>query len=69
MQLVEPGTDKIVQSLQQKGTCIMGLTIQGLALATRTSQQLKLMDQWTSLKSAMSKQDQHFLVHGHHIYS
>lgn len=64
MQLVEPGTDKIVQSLQQKGTCIMGLTIQGLALATRTSQQLKAHGLDFS-QSAVSKQDQHFLVHGH----
>lgn len=41
MEIVEPGTEEIVKSLQNQGHCIIGLTTQGLALATRTTQQLK----------------------------
>jgi Protein of unknown function (DUF2608) len=64
MHLVESGTDKIIQSLQEKGVCVMGLTIQGLALATRTSQHLQANG--IDLKqNALSKQDQLFPVHGH----
>ncbi|MES2273784.1 MAG: DUF2608 domain-containing protein, partial [Chlamydiota bacterium] len=39
--IVEEGTEKIIQELQQSQYCVMGLTTQGLALATRTAQQLK----------------------------
>ena len=41
MEIVEPGTEVIVRDLQTQGYSIMALTTQGLALATRTSQQLK----------------------------
>jgi hypothetical protein len=40
MEVVEPGTVEIVKALQDKGHCVMGLTTQGLALATRTALQL-----------------------------
>lgn len=64
MEIVEPGTEKIIQSLQEKGYCVMGLTLQGLALATRTSQQLQA-NGFNLSKNAICKQDNHFLVHGH----
>jgi orotate phosphoribosyltransferase len=41
MELVEPGTDAIIHSLQAQGFQVMGLTMQGVTLATRTAQQLK----------------------------
>ena len=40
MEIVEPGTEKIIQTLQARSLPIIGLTTQGVALATRTSQQL-----------------------------
>lgn len=41
MQIVEPGTERVVSSMQELGVTVMGLTTQGLALATRTVEQLK----------------------------
>ncbi len=63
MHLVEPGAEKIVQSLQEKGVCVMGLTVQGFALAKRTSQQL-ITNGFDLTKNALSKDDQHVLVKG-----
>jgi hypothetical protein len=40
MKTVEKDTDAVVQELQKNGHLVMGLTTQGLALATRTVQQL-----------------------------
>lgn len=40
MEIVEEGSDKIIDSLQNQGIPVMGLTTQGLALATRTINQL-----------------------------
>jgi len=66
MMLVEPATATIVQDLQNNDYLVMGLTTQGLALATRTSLQLKenLID--LSL-AAPSKQDHYFLINNHGI--
>lgn len=44
VKLVEPGTDKIVQRIQDEGFHVMGLTTRGASLATRTTQQLKTID-------------------------
>ena len=41
MEVVEPGTEKIVQELQKKAVPIIGLTTQGIALSHRTIVQLK----------------------------
>ncbi len=41
MEIVEKDTDSIIASLQSKGFTMIGLTTQGLALSTRTTQQLK----------------------------
>jgi len=40
MEIVESGTEEIVAKLQDQKFTVMGLTTQGLALATRTEQQL-----------------------------
>jgi len=67
MEIVEPGTDKIVHLLQDQAQnqkfYVMGLTTQGLALATRTSQQLKENGFDLSL-TAPSREDQYLLING-----
>lgn len=40
MRVVEEGTEQIVSKMQEEGVSIMALTTQGMALATRTVQQL-----------------------------
>jgi hypothetical protein len=66
MMLVEPATALIVQDLQNKHYLVMGLTTQGLALATRTSLQLKQNHIDLSL-AAPSKEDHYFLINNHGI--
>lgn len=66
VQLVEQDTDKIVRDMQERGIAVMGLTTQGLALATRTVQQL------TSLgidltRSSPYKEDLYFLNNRHGV--
>lgn len=64
MKLVEPGTDKIVHTLQKQGFVVMGLTTRGLALARRTLEQLTTVDIDLSA-TAPSKQEVFFKVdHG-----
>ena len=60
VQLVEEGTDQIIAQLQQEKYVVMGLTTQGLSLATRTVQQLASL-QIDLLKTAPSRQDQYFI--------
>ncbi|MEI8365152.1 MAG: DUF2608 domain-containing protein [Parachlamydiaceae bacterium] len=43
VKLVEEGSDQIVDMLQKMNTVVIGLTTQGLALATRTVNQLKAL--------------------------
>jgi hypothetical protein len=64
MNIVEPGSDEIVHSLQKEGYTVMGLTSQGLSLATRTSQQLKSNDIDFTLTSP-GKEDCFLSVNGH----
>jgi hypothetical protein len=66
MEIVEPQSDKIIHDLQQKGCSIIGLTTQGLALATRTSQQLAENDINLTL-TAPYKDDQYFQLNNHGI--
>ncbi|GAB5410974.1 MAG: DUF2608 domain-containing protein [Chlamydiales bacterium] len=64
MEVVEPGTQEIVQKMQSNGYTVMGLTTQGLALATRTSRQLK--DLGINLeRTAPSKLGHYLNVHSH----
>jgi hypothetical protein len=58
--IVEEGSDKIVRLLQDAHITVMGLTTQGLALATRTVQQLANLNINLSL-TAPSKDDYYFM--------
>jgi len=60
VKIVEEGTDEIINEMQKSNTVMMGLTTQGLALATRTVIQLKslLID---LSKTAPSAQDCYFI--------
>ncbi len=64
MKIVEPGTEELVRDLQQKNYIVMGLTTQGLALATRTSQQLRA-NQIDLKKTAPFKEDHYISLDGH----
>lgn len=58
--LVEEGSEKIVQELQQKKRVVMGLTTQGLALATCTINQLNSLNIDLS-ETAPYKEDYYFM--------
>lgn len=58
--IVEEGTQAIIASLQDKNVPVMGLTTQGLALATRTIQQLQSLG-IDLTPSAPSKEDHYFI--------
>lgn len=60
MNLVEEETAAIVGALQEKNTPVMGLTTQGLALATRTINQLAAVH-IDLTKTAPSKEDHYFI--------
>lgn len=66
MEIVEAGSEKIVENLQAQGITVMGLTSQGLALATRT--RLQLLDQKIDfLKTAPASKDHYFQVANHGV--
>lgn len=60
VKLVEEGSDLVVKELQAKGGVVMCLTTQGLALTTRTIQQLKKLNIDLS-ESGPSKDECYFL--------
>lgn len=66
MEIVEPGSEEIVATLQNTGHTVMGLTTQGLALATRTVQQLDEQNIDLSITSPM-KQDHFFTINNHGV--
>jgi orotate phosphoribosyltransferase len=66
MEIVETGSDAIIKKLQDEGYTVMGLTTQGLALATRTSTQLQ-ENGINLLGSAPHKTDECIIVNGHTI--
>jgi hypothetical protein len=66
MHVVEPGTDTIVQELQEKGYTVMGLTTQGLSLARRTVAQLKENGIDLSISSP-SQRDLFLLIRDHGV--
>lgn len=66
MELVEPEIRTVIASMQEKKIPIIGLTIQGLALATRTV--LQLRDQNVDLsKTSPFNEDYCFSVEGHTV--
>ncbi len=66
MEIVEEGSQAIVRQLQEQGYQVMGLSTQGLALTTRTLQQLAGVGVNLSA-AAPSKEDQYLLVNGHGV--
>lgn len=66
MELVEPETNAMIENLQKQGVCIMGLTTQGLSLATRTTQQLQ-QHNIDLTKTAPSSEDHFLSPEGHGI--
>lgn len=60
VKIVEPGTDQIVAKLQDDKATVMALTTQGLALATRTFNQLLTLN-IDMTKTAPSCQDHYFI--------
>lgn len=60
IKIVEEGSDEIISEMQKNNVVIMGLTTQGLALATRTVVQLKALSIDLS-KTAPSSQDSYFI--------
>lgn len=60
VKIVEEGTQSIIDKLQVKKVTIMGLTTQGLALATRTIHQLNTLGIDLS-KTSPSQQDHYFM--------
>ena len=66
MVLVEPGSEKVIYSLQENHSILMGLTTQGLSLATRTSLQLKELNIDLSITSP-SKEDCYLNVDHHGV--
>jgi hypothetical protein len=66
MHIVEPETDRIIKHLQDSGHCVMGLTTQGLALATRTY--LQLQEQSIDLtRSSPCPEDCYFTLRQHGV--
>lgn len=66
MQIVEKDTDLIIEKLQDEGFTVMGLTTQGLALATRTIQQLNA-NHIDLVRSAPSNEGVYFSIQGHGV--
>lgn len=66
MKPVEKETPSLIQELQKKGHQIMGLTTQGLALATRTVQQLQ-EHQIDLSATAPTKDDYYVNLSGHSV--
>jgi orotate phosphoribosyltransferase len=60
MKIVEEGTDRIIHEMQKNHIVVMGLTTQGLALATRTVVQLNSLSMDLS-KTAPSSKDNYFM--------
>lgn len=65
VKIVEEGSEKIIEEMQKNKIKVMALTTQGLALATRTVQQLCSLGIDVS-KTAPSKEDVYF-INGHGV--
>lgn len=67
VKIVEEGTERIISDLQSKNIPVMGLTTQGLALATCTVNQLHTLD-IDLTKTAPSNEDHYFINHHGNLY-
>lgn len=63
MKIVEEGSDVIVRDLQAQNITVMGLTTQGLALATRTVTQLR--DVGIDLRKTAPEKDDYYFINDH----
>jgi hypothetical protein len=64
MEIVEPGSEAVVAALQKQNYKVMGFTTQGLALATRTCQQLN--EAGIDLACSAPSSCDHYLTVGEH---
>lgn len=62
VKIVEEGIQEIIDSMQKNQVVMMGLTTQGLALATRTAVQLKSLS--IDLTKTAPSHDEHFFING-----
>ncbi len=60
MKIVESGTERVIEGLQNRNVVVMGLTTQGLALATRSINQLLAVN-IDLTKTAPSCEDHYFI--------
>ena len=67
VKIVEEGTEKIISDLQSQNIPVMGLTTQGLALATCTVHQLRSLD-IDLTKTAPSNEDHYFINKHGNLY-
>lgn len=65
MQLVENDTPEMISLLQQNNIATMGLTTQGLALATRTINQLKSFQ--IDLSTTAPSENDHYFINKHGV--
>lgn len=65
VKIVEEGTERIIKDMQEQKVIIMGLTTQGLALATRTVRQLHSLG-IDLCKTAPCSED-HYFLNGHGV--
>lgn len=65
VKLVEAETDNIIKELQNKHITVMGLTTQGLALTTRTIQQLNSLN--IDLSATAPSQEDHYFMNQHGV--
>jgi len=65
IQVVETGAEQVVQKLQELGISMMGLTTQGLGLATRTVNQLRSLD--FDLSKTAPRQEDCYFLNGHGV--
>ncbi len=65
VKIVEEGTEKIISEMQKQNIVIMGLTTQGLALATRTVQQLNSLG--IDLTTTAPSEDDVFFINQHGV--
>ena len=65
IKIVEEGTEKIIEELQNTRTPVMGLTTQGLALATRTIEHIKMLG--IDLTKTAPCQEDHYFMNTHGV--
>lgn len=65
MRIVEEGTQDVIKTLQEKNVSVMGLTTQGLALASRSVIQLNALD--IDLTKTAPSVNEYYFMNGHGV--